>query len=445
MSQNTHSAVSYPTNKISSSIFVPGDKSISHRAIMLASLAQGTSYVSGLLESEDVMATINAFKAMGVIIEKQPDNRYCIEGVGLNGLKAPQNILDMGNAGTAMRLIAGILSAQKFNATLVGDDSLNKRPMGRIIEPLSQQGAKIEATGNGLPPLTIYGGQAIKGGYFSPKVASAQVKSAILLAGLWGENPTIVHEPIPTRDYTEKMLKDLGANIEIIQDDNGGKTVKLIPGNPLVAQDIIVPGDISSAAFPLVAAAIVPGSDLTIQNVGMHPTRDGIIRSLQKMGANITLNYKNNNQIADIHIVYTPLKATEIPGVWAASQIDEYPALAVAAANAAGETLMTNIGELRVKESDRLDGIAQGLKACGVTLEEGEDWLRITGTSKRIEGGAEIKTHLDHRMAMSFIIAAMNANNPIEIDDMRPIETSFPNFVQLMEQIGGNIVGKSEK
>lgn len=445
MSVNAYSAVSYPAKKIEGSIFVPGDKSISHRAIMFASLAEGISYVSGLLESEDVLATINAFKAMGVEIEKQPDNRYRIKGVGLNGLKQPKDILDMGNAGTAMRLIAGILSAQKFDATLIGDDSLNQRPMGRIIEPLSQQGAKIEAVGNGLPPLTVYGGQQIKGGYFSPKVASAQVKSAILLAGLWGNEPTIVYEPIPTRDYTEKMLKDLGANIEITQDENGGKTVKLTPGDALIAKDIIVPGDISSAAFPLVAAAIVPHSDLTIQNVGMHPTRDGIIRSLQKMGANITLNYKNDNQIADIHIAYTPLKATEIPGAWAASQIDEYPALAIAAANAAGETLMTNIGELRVKESDRLDGIAQGLKACGVTLEEGNDWLKIMGTDGRIEGSAKIKTHLDHRMAMSFIIAAMHANNPIEIDDMRPIETSFPNFIELMKQIGGNIVGKKTK
>lgn len=445
MLKNTHSVVSYPTNKIWGSIFVPGDKSISHRAIMLASLAKGTSYVSGLLESEDVVATINAFKAMGVEIEKQADNRYRIEGVGLNGLKSPTKILDMGNAGTAMRLIAGILCAQKFDAILIGDDSLNKRPMGRIIEPLSVQGAKIEATDNGLPPLTIYGGQKINGGYFSPKVASAQVKSAILLAGLWADDPTIIYEPIPTRDYTEKMLKNLGANITITTDEEGGKTVKLTPGNVLKAQDIIVPGDISSAAFPLVAAAIVPGSELTIQNVGMHATRDGIIRSLQKMGANITLNYKQNNEIADIHMAYRPLKATEIPGNWAASQIDEYPILAVAAANAQGETLMTNIGELRVKESDRLDGIAQGLIACGVSLTEGDDWLKINGTNERIEGGAKVKTHLDHRMAMSFIIAAMHANNPIEIDDIRPIETSFPNFIRLMAQIGGNIVGKSGK
>ncbi|MFV0430661.1 MAG: 3-phosphoshikimate 1-carboxyvinyltransferase [Alphaproteobacteria bacterium] len=422
---------------------VPGDKSISHRAIMLSSLAEGTSLITGLLESEDVLATINAFRAMGVRISKEGDGCYKVQGVGLNGLKKPQESLDMGNAGTAMRLMAGILSAQEFDTKLIGDDSLSKRPMGRIIEPLSKLGAKITAEAGGRPPLRIIGNPNIGGGNFRPKVASAQVKSAILLAGLWADDPVSVYEAIPTRDYTEKMLQDLGADIEITKDSQGGKTVTLRAGNVLRAKDINVASDISSAAFLLVAAAITPKSDLTIKNVGLHPTRDGIIRSLIKMGADITIAHHMDGQMGDIHIRYAPLTGTHIPQEWAASQIDEYPILAIAAAYATGETFMEGVGELRVKESDRLSGTTVGLKACGVQTEEGEDWFKVVGDGQRIVGGGKIQTHLDHRMAMAFLVAGIGAKEPIEIDDIRPIETSFPHFVDIMNAIGANIIGKN--
>lgn len=441
MSKNS-SASSALCQKISGHITVPGDKSVSHRAIMLASIAEGASLITGLLEGEDVMATISAFRAMGVEISKKAQGQYEVKGVGLYGLKPPSEILDMGNSGTSMRLIAGLLAGQNFDATLTGDASLQKRPMQRIMEPLTKQGAFIEAKDDNFPPLTIKGIGQTKGGVFKPKQASAQVKSAILLAGLYASQPTIIHESIPTRDYTEKMLQYLGADISIKKDGKGGNIITLTPGKRLKAKDIVVPGDISSAAFPMVAAAIVPHSDLTIKSVGLHPTRDGIIRSLQKMGAHITINQITETaigQIGDIRICYHPLKGVEITEDVAASQIDEYPILAIAAANALGETEMRGLGELRVKESDRLSGIAKGLKANKIAVEEGDDWIKIQGNGQAIVGGGYVKAQLDHRMAMAFLIAGSYAQNPISVDDISPIETSFPHFIKLMNEIGANI------
>lgn len=441
MSKNS-SASSALCQKISGHITVPGDKSVSHRAIMLASIAEGASLITGLLEGEDVMATISAFRAMGVKITKKATGQYEVEGVGLYGLKPPSEILDMGNSGTSMRLIAGLLAGQDFEAILTGDASLQKRPMQRIIDPLAEQGAVIEARDDNYPPFTIKGVGQTKGGVFRPKVASAQVKSAILLAGLFADKPTIIHETTPTRDYTEKMLQNLGADIRIEKDGKGGHIITLTPGKILKAKDITVPGDISSAAFPMVAAAIVPGSDLTINSVGLHPTRDGIIRSLQKMGADITVSNRTETavgQIGDIHIRYNPLKGAVITKDMAASQIDEYPILAIAAANALGETEMRGLGELRVKESDRLSGIAKGLKANKIAVEEGDDWIKIQGNGQAIVGGGYVKAQLDHRMAMAFLIAGSYAQNPISVDDISPIETSFPHFIKLMNEVGANI------
>ncbi len=436
-------ALSSLSSKISGSITVPGDKSVSHRAIMLSSIAKGVSLVSGLLESEDVMATINAFRAMGVNIIKKGPSLYEVEGVGLHGLKKPTHILDMGNSGTSMRLIAGLLCGQKFETTLTGDASLQKRPMQRIIEPLSKQGVVIKAKDENYPPLTVQGIGYTKGGIFRPKVASAQVKSAILLAGLYARQPTVIYEPIPTRDYTEKMLQNLGADIRIESDGNKGHIITLTSGESLKAKNITVPGDISSAAFPMVAAAIVPKSDLTITNVGLHPARNGIIRSLQKMSARIKITnilQTAMGEIGDIHISYTPLKGAFISKKMTASQIDEYPILAIAAACGEGETFMEGLEELKVKESDRLSGIVEGLKANKVKVKKGNDWVKIQGEGQAIYGGGFVETHLDHRMAMAFLIAGTYAQKPIIVDDVSPIETSFPHFIRLMNKIGMNVV-----
>ncbi len=438
---NKHQASSSQTQALSGEITLPGDKSVSHRAIMLSAIAQGESRITGLLESEDVKATIAAFSAMGVNITAQ-QGAYIVQGVGLKGLKAPKNILDMGNSGTSMRLIAGLLAGQDFEASLTGDASLQKRPMERIITPLRQQGAVITAKDDNYPPLRIKGNGQSHGGEFSPAIASAQVKSAILLAGLYAKVPTIIHEHTPTRDYTEKMLQNLGADIQIQPDGLGGNIITLNPTPILKAKDIAIAGDISSAAFPMVAAAIVPGSDVILKNIGLHATRNGIIYSLQKMGADITIsNLKDTSfgQMGDIRIKYRPLQAAVIKAEAAASQIDEYPILAIAAACSNGETIMEGLKELRVKESDRLSGIVQGLRANHVEVEEGDDWIKIYGQGKAIFGGGFVKTHLDHRMAMAFLIAGAYAENPITVDDASPIETSFPGFMDLMNGLGTNI------
>ncbi len=415
---------------------VPTDKSISHRSLMLGAIACGDTYVSGLLESEDIFGTLNALKSMGTSIEKMQDGRYKITGVGLKGLKQPQKSINMGNAGTAMRLMAGILAGQNFPVTMTGDASLTSRPMQRIIDPLLQHGVNIKAeTLEGFAPLHIHGSGYTKGGTFTLKIASAQVKSAILLAGLYADQPTIVIEPIATRDYTEKMLQQFGANIFVETLNNGQNKITMQPPQTLTACDITVPSDISSAAFPLVAACIVPDSDITIQNVGIHKARDGIIHSLKDLDADIQL-INISQDISDIHIRYRPLQACDIDPLRAASQIDEYPALFIAAAFAHGKTTMTNLHELRVKESDRLIVMAEGLKKCGVPLEYGDDWISITGSSGApLKGGAHIDTHLDHRIAMAFYIAALHAENPITINDFSPVETSFPGFLTLFDQL----------
>ncbi len=419
---------------------IPGDKSISHRSLMLGALAQGDTHISGLLESEDIFATLNALKAMGVPIEKLPDGRYKVTGVGLRGLKQPQKPIDMGNAGTAMRLMAGILAGQNFPAIMTGDASLTRRPMQRIIDPLLQHAVHIKAeTPEGFAPLYIHGNNHTKGGTFTLKIASAQVKSAILLAGLYADQPTTVIEPAATRDYTEKMLAQFGAKVHTQTLSDGCNQVTIEPPFELIAHDITVPSDISSAAFALVAACIVPKSDIIVQNVGIHKARDGIIHSLKDLGADIQL-MPLQQSISHIHIRHRPLQACDIDPNRAASQIDEYPALFIAAAFAHGKTTMTNLHELRVKESDRLIVMAKGLKKCGVALEYGDDWISIIGSGGRpLKGGAKIDTHLDHRIAMAFYIAGLHAMHPIIINDFSPVETSFPGFLALFDQLSKGV------
>lgn len=449
MTKENKKIASYYSSPLKGKIFIAADKSISHRAIMLSAMSEGQSHISNLLESEDVMSTIEAFRSMGVKIEKKKEGNYVVEGVGLNGLKMPENSLNMGNSGTSMRLISGVLAGQEFSSHLYGDESLSKRPMMRIIEPLTKMGAEFSLENSrGFPPFSIKGVKQTKGGVFELSMASAQVKSAILLAGLYASEPTIVIEPTATRDYTETMLKARGADIKSRILDDGRVEITLIPGKALQAQNMIVPGDISSAAFPMVAATIVPDSKVTLLSVGLHPTRDGIIHSLRKMGAQIELKNQKNiagQDIADIHISYKKLNAAYIAADCTASQIDEYPALFIAAAMAEGESHMEGLDELRIKESDRLQVMAEGLKKCGISLDYGNHWIKIRGLSgEKFNPQEEINTHLDHRIAMAFLVAGMNGDNPIFIDDASPVSTSFPQFFSLMENLGASFT-KGEK
>lgn len=434
-----------PGKALSGSFRVPGDKSISHRSIMLGSLANGTTEVTGFLEGEDALATLQAFRDMGVVIEGPHRGRVTIHGVGLHGLQAPPNALYVGNSGTTIRLLSGLMAGQKFDVEMSGDESLSKRPMGRVANPLKEMGAVVETAENGRPPLVIKGselvkdGSALKGIHYDLPMASAQVKSCVLLAGLYAEGETSVTEPAPTRDHTERMLKGFGYDVQV-----EGNTVTLKSGGELTATSIDVPSDISSAAFFMVAASIMPGSDITLEHVGINPTRIGVINILKAMGGNLeVLNEREvgGEPVADIRIQSAPLKGIHIPEDQVPLAIDEFPALFIAAACAEGETILTGAEELRVKESDRIQAMVDGLVALGVDAKGTEDGAVIQGFgSEGSFGGGDIVTHHDHRIAMSFAVASLRGSEaPINILDCANVATSFPNFVELANGAGMNL------
>ncbi len=410
---------------------VPGDKSISHRAVMLGSLAEGVTQVTGLLEGEDVLCTLAAFRAMGVAAEGPTQGRLTIHGAGLHGLRAPRAVLDMGNSGTAMRLMAGILAGQAFDSELGGDDSLRTRPMQRVAEPLSRMGARIETAAGGCPPLRIEGGRSLRGIDYTMSVASAQVKSSLLLAGLYAQGETVVTEPAPTRDHTERMLRGFGYDVAV-----NGARARLFGGGRLTACAIDVPADISSATFFLVGAAISPGSELVLEYVGINPTRIGVLNILKLMGADLTienLREVGGEPVADVRARASRLTGIRIPEDQVPLAIDEFPALFVAAACAEGETLLTGAHELRVKESDRIAAMAQGLTRLGIAVRETPDGIVIQGG--QLQGG-EIDSHGDHRIAMAFAIAGLRATGPIRVRDCRNVDTSFPGFAALAARAG---------
>ncbi|KJK02158.1 3-phosphoshikimate 1-carboxyvinyltransferase [Pseudomonas sp. 21] len=420
-----------PGGRLSGRVRVPGDKSISHRSIMLGSLAEGTTEVQGFLEGEDALATIQAFRDMGVVIEGPHHGRVTVHGVGLHGLKTPPGPIYLGNSGTSMRLLSGLLAAQPFDTTLTGDASLSKRPMNRVAKPLREMGAVIETGPEGRPPLTIRGGQKLTGMHYDMPMASAQVKSCLLLAGLYAAGETSTTEPAPTRDHTERMLRGFGYPVDV-----EGATARVESGHKLTATSIEVPADISSAAFFLVAASIAEGSDLTLEHVGINPTRTGVIDILKLMGADITLENQREvggEPVADIRVRSAQLKGIDIPEDLVPLAIDEFPVLFVAAANAEGRTVLRGAEELRVKESDRIQVMADGLLALGVKCEPTPDGIIIDGGSY---GGGEVWSHGDHRIAMSFSVASLRAGAPIRIHDCANVATSFPNFLGLASGAG---------
>lgn len=420
---------------IQGSARVAGDKSISHRSIMLGALANGTTEITGFLEGEDSMNTLNAFRQMGVHIEGPVDGKVTVHGVGLHGLKEPTAELDMGNSGTGMRLMAGILAGQNFNSTLIGDASLSKRPMNRVIKPLTLMGAQLTAQGEiGTPPLHVMGNQTLTAIHYDLPMASAQVKSCVLLAGLYAQGETSVTEPAPTRDHTERMLRGFG--YEVKTQDN---RISLVGGGELTAMSIDVPADISSAAFFMVAASIAPNSDLLLQHVGINPTRTGVIDILRLMGADITLLNEREvggEPVADIRVRSAALKGINIPESLVPLAIDEFPVLFVAAACAQGITVLTGAEELRVKESDRIAVMAAALQQMGIDARPTEDGCIIHGGQLHANT-TPIQTHGDHRIAMSSAVAALRVTSgEVVIDDCANVNTSFPGFVPLAASLG---------
>lgn len=432
--QNDLIFITQPSKKLTGTLKVPGDKSISHRSIIFGSLAEGTTTVEGFLEGEDALATLQAFRDMGVSIQGPEQGKVVIQGVGLNGLKAPAKTLYLGNSGTSMRLLAGLLSAQPFSTQLTGDESLSKRPMNRVAKPLREMGAVIDTAVEGRPPLTIEGGHLLTGMHYDMPMASAQVKSCLLLAGLYASGETSVTEPAPTRDHTERMLKGFGYPIEV-----DGATVRVKPNGKLTATNIHVPADISSAAFFLVAASIADEADLTLTHVGINPTRTGVIDILKLMGANIALENQREvggEPVADIRVKSAKLKGISIPEQLVPLAIDEFPVLFVAAACAEGITTLTGASELRVKESDRIQVMADGLNTLGIKANPTEDGIVIEGGTI---GAGEVWSHADHRIAMSFVVASIKASGEIKIRDCDNVATSFPNFLALAQQCGINV------
>lgn len=426
--------IASPGASLYGSLRVPGDKSISHRAVMLGALAEGVTRISGFLEGEDTRATARVFSQLGVRIESPSEGERVVHGVGLRGLRGSDRPLDCGNAGTGMRLLAGVLAGQDFDSTLIGDASLSRRPMRRVIEPLSAMGARIDSEPGGLPPLRIHGHSRLTGVQIHTPVASAQVKSALLLAGLYADGETVVHEPHPTRDYTERMLTAFGWPIEF-----SPGYARLRGGHRLRAIDVDVPADFSSAAFFLVAATVIPRSQLRIEAVGMNPRRTGLLAALRAMGADIretNLREQGGETVADLEVRHAPLRGIEVPVEIVPDMIDEFPALFIAAACAAGRTVIRGAAELRVKESDRIATMAAGLRALGVPIEETPDGAIIDGGLLR---GGKVDSHGDHRIAMSFAIAAQLAEGEVEITDTANVATSFPGFVELARCAGMNI------
>lgn len=421
-------------------IRIPGDKSISHRALILAALAVGESRIDGLLESEDIAATAAALRAMGAQIERQAPGRWRVHGAGTGSLLQPDMAFEMGNSGTSTRLLAGLVATHPITTTFIGDASLGRRPMGRIIEPLAQTGAQFTTAPGGRLPMMIDGARTPLPVHHRLQVASAQVKSAILLAGLNVQAETVVEEPFITRDHTERMLAGFGANIDVTELADGARRIAITGWADLRPQSLQVPGDISSAAFPLVAALLVPDSDITIEAVGINPTRDGLLRVLALMGADVRQENPRRvggEPVADLRVRHSGLRGIEVPPEYAPLMIDEFPVLFVASAFADGTTSMRGIGELRVKESDRIANMARGLQAAGVSLREHADGLEIDGRGgAAVAGGIAVASDLDHRIAMSFAILSLRSRQPITVDDDAPIATSFPDFLPLMQALG---------
>jgi len=428
---NSITFVAKPGGAVKGRIRVPGDKSISHRSIMLGSLAEGVTRVTGFLQGEDSLATLQAFRDMGVQIDGPDNGNVTVHGVGMRGLKASPKPLDLGNSGTSMRLMSGLLAGAGIEATLIGDSSLSKRPMRRVTDPLAKMGALIETAEGGTPPLRIHANKALQGIDYVLPMASGQVKSCLLLAGIYADGETIVTEPAPTRDHTERMLRGFGYDVEV-----KGNRVRVRGGGKLKATNIDVPADISSAAFFLVAASITPGADLVLEHVGINPTRIGVFNILKAMGGDLELLNQREvggEPVADIRVRHAQLRGIHIPQDQVPLAIDEFPVLFVAAACASGETVLTGAEELRVKESDRIQVMADGLKICGVDATPTPDGMVIRNSAL---GGGTVDSHGDHRIAMSFAVAALRASASITIRDCANVATSFPGFVELAQQVG---------
>lgn len=424
---------------LSGDIRVPGDKSISHRALMFGALALGETVVEGLLEGEDVLRTAAAMKQLGASVDRRADGTWVLQGRGVGGLMEPADVLDMGNAGTGARLLMGLLASHPFTAVLSGDASLRSRPMARVTTPLAEMGAVFTGRSGGRLPMAVTGTDTPLPITYTLPVASAQVKSAILLAGLNTPGETTVIEPEPTRDHTELMLRAFGADVRVKDRADGARVITLTGQPELTGQSIVVPSDPSSAAFPVAAALIVPGSHITVRSVGMNPLRTGLFTTLREMGADLTVTnerIEGGEPVADLIVRHGPLKGVSVPAERAPSMIDEYPILSVVAAFAEGETRMNGLAELRVKESDRLTLMANGLAACGVSVAVDGDDLTVTGTGAAPAGGQKIAVNLDHRIGMSFLVLGMAARSPVGIDDESAIGTSFPGFSELMSGLG---------
>lgn len=424
------------------SIRVPGDKSVSHRSLMLGALAVGETRITGLLEGADVLATAAAMRALGAEVTRHDDGTWTVAGRGIGALQTPSGVIDMGNAGTGVRLLMGLVATHPITCVFTGDASLSRRPMERVMGPLRAFGTRFTARDGGLLPITVEGAADPVPVAAEMTVASAQVKSAVLLAGLNTPGETSVIEHVATRDHTENMLRHFGAEVITEPLPDGGVSVRLIGQPELKAADILVPADISSAAFPLVAALLVPDSEVRIEAVGLNPLRAGLVETLIDMGADITIENRRTEggePVGDLVAKTSALSGIDVPPARAASMIDEYPVLSVAAALATGTTRMTGISELRVKESDRLAAMVDGLTACGVVVRSGEDWMEVDGLAGPPKGGAEIAVDLDHRIAMSFLVLGCVTENPVVIDDADAIGTSFPGFVDLMNGLGTQI------
>ncbi len=419
---------------------VPGDKSISHRALILGALSVGETQITGLLEGQDVLDTAKAMQAFGATVTRDGAGAWSVQGVGVGGFAEPSNVIDCGNSGTGVRLIMGAMATTDIAATFTGDASLNKRPMGRITEPLALFGAQAYGRQGGRLPLTLIGAAAPVPVEYRLPMPSAQVKSAVLLAGLNAPGQTIVIEEEPTRDHTERMLRGFGAELTV-EDTPDGRIITLTGQPELRGQSVSVPRDPSSAAFPVCAALMVPGSDILVPGVSQNPTRNGIYLTLQEMGADLVMENpreEGGEPVADLRVRFSALNGIEVPPERAASMIDEYPVLAALAATAEGTTVMRGIKELRVKESDRIDAMARGLEACGVRVEETEDSLTVYGVDV-VPGGATVQSHLDHRIAMSFLCLGLVSRDPVTVDDASPIDTSFPIFEPLMAGLGAQL------
>ncbi len=436
--------ISHRAGALSGEGRVPGDKSISHRALIIGSVAVGETSIRGLLGGEDVLRTAAAMRALGAGVTFEDHGEagggvWRVVGRGVGGLVEPAAVLDMGNSGTAARLLMGLAAAHPFSSVFTGDTSLSERPMERIMDPLRLMGAAFTARSGGRLPITVLGAADPVPIDYELPMASAQVKSAVLLAGLNTPGRTRVAEPRPTRDHSELMLRHFGAEVAVESLDDGGRAITLTGQPEIFGRDVVVPGDISSAAFPLVAALLVPGSDIMLTGVGVNPLRSGLLETLQEMGAAITVAEgpgEAGEPVADLRVEAGPLRGVEVPPERAPSMIDEYPVLAVAAACAEGPTRMTGLSELRVKESDRLGAMARGLAACGVKIEETADSLTVHGTGRPPAGDAMIAADLDHRIAMAFLVLGMISADPVGVDDGGPIATSFPGFVPFMNGLG---------